>query len=72
MGNKMHAHTGTLQHTVRVSPQIDQNLEIGIGSELDWNKSEKQCAMWPAEGARIIVGYAFVIYKMDLDDADLL
>lgn len=47
----MHAHTGTLQHTVRVSPQIDQNLEIGIGSELDWNKSEKQCAMWPAEGA---------------------
>lgn len=46
----MHAHTGTLLHTVRVGPQIDQNLEIGIRTELDW-KSEKQYAMCPAEGA---------------------
>lgn len=36
---------------VRVSPQIDPNLEIGIRSEPDWNKSEKQYAMFPAEGA---------------------
>lgn len=47
----LHVHTGTLQHTVRVRIQIDQNLEIRIRSELDWNKSEKQYAMWPAEGA---------------------
>lgn len=50
-GHKMHAHAGLLQHRVRISPQIDRNLEIGIRSELVWNKSEKQYAMRPAEGA---------------------